>query len=556
VSKFSRFQFLIPALFAVILSGCQQQSPRLQPLPQAPFVRAYFNQNPAANYTETDRRITRKGDDLEQIILETLDKAQTSIDVAVQELRLPRIAQALAAKHKAGVKVRVILENTYNRPWQDFTDDEIASLDDREQTRVKQGRQWLDRDRDGQLSEAEVHQGDAIAILRRSGIPLIDDTADGSKGSGLMHHKFVIADGRTAIVTSANFTPSDLHGDWEQPASRGNANNLLHIDSPDLASHLQQEFALMWGDGPGGATDSLFGVDKPARPPATVQLGDTRLTVQFSPTSTRIPRSQSVNGTIAKILGLAQHTVDLALFVFSEQSIVDALAQRHQQGVQVHALIDPNFAFLSYSEALDMLGTHLPNRKCQVEAGNHPWANPISSVGTPILPPGDKLHHKFAVIDDRAIVTGSHNWSAAADTQNDETLLIVENPTVAAHFVREFDRLYQGANLGLPSSISHKSDRCSTVTSAPVSSEEAIENPSPSPALNTALNSGKDSSPKVNLNTATQAELETLPGVGAGLAQQIIAARQQQPFASLEDLDRVSGIGPSKLDRLRDLVTW
>lgn len=554
--KFYRFQPLLPALFAVIFSGCQQQSPRLQPLPQAPFVRAYFNQNPAENYTEADRRITRHGDDLEQIILDTIGNAQTSIDVAVQELRLPRIAQALAAQHKAGVQVRVILENTYNRPWQDYSDDEIASLDARERTRVKQGRQWLDYDRDGQLSEAEVYQGDAITILRRSGVPLIDDTADGSKGSGLMHHKFVIADGRTAIVTSANFTPSDMHGDWEQPASRGNANNLLHIDSPDFASQFQQEFALMWGDGPDGAADSRFGVQKPVRLPATVQLGDTRLTVQFSPTSTRIPRSQSVNGAIAKTLGLARHTVDLALFVFSEQSIVDALAQRHQQGVQVQALIDPNFAFLNYSEALDMLGTQLPNRKCQVEAGNRPWTNPISTVGTPILPPGDKLHHKFAVIDDRTTITGSHNWSAAADTQNDETLLIVENPTVAAHFVREFDRLYQGASLGLPSSISQKSDRCSTVTSAPLANEETIGNASSSPALNPALNSGKNSSLKVNLNTATQAELEVLPGVGTGLAQQIIAARQQQPFASLEDLDRVSGIGLSKLAQLQDFVTW
>ncbi|MGB6166148.1 MAG: ComEA family DNA-binding protein [Geitlerinemataceae cyanobacterium] len=60
----------------------------------------------------------------------------------------------------------------------------------------------------------------------------------------------------------------------------------------------------------------------------------------------------------------------------------------------------------------------------------------------------------------------------------------------------------------------------------------------------------------MNLNTATVQELETLPGVGPALAQQIVAARQQQPFASLDDLDRVPGIGPSKLAALRDRVTW
>ncbi|MCY7276993.1 MAG: ComEA family DNA-binding protein, partial [Phormidesmis sp. CAN_BIN44] len=58
------------------------------------------------------------------------------------------------------------------------------------------------------------------------------------------------------------------------------------------------------------------------------------------------------------------------------------------------------------------------------------------------------------------------------------------------------------------------------------------------------------------LNTATQAELEALPGVGPGLAKRIIAAREQKPFASLADLDRVSGVGPKLLEKLRDRVTW
>jgi competence ComEA-like helix-hairpin-helix protein len=51
-------------------------------------------------------------------------------------------------------------------------------------------------------------------------------------------------------------------------------------------------------------------------------------------------------------------------------------------------------------------------------------------------------------------------------------------------------------------------------------------------------------------------ELEALPGVGAKLAQRIIAARQQKMFTSLEDLDQVSGVGPSLLKKLSDRVTW
>ena len=55
----------------------------------------------------------------------------------------------------------------------------------------------------------------------------------------------------------------------------------------------------------------------------------------------------------------------------------------------------------------------------------------------------------------------------------------------------------------------------------------------------------------LNPNTASLAELQTLPGVGPALSQRIVEARTQHPFRSAEDLDRVKGIGPAKLDKLR-----
>jgi len=61
---------------------------------------------------------------------------------------------------------------------------------------------------------------------------------------------------------------------------------------------------------------------------------------------------------------------------------------------------------------------------------------------------------------------------------------------------------------------------------------------------------------KINVNTATEPELETLPGVGPVLAQRIIDYRTQHgPFATVDALDDVSGIGPATLADLRDLVT-
>jgi competence protein ComEA len=59
----------------------------------------------------------------------------------------------------------------------------------------------------------------------------------------------------------------------------------------------------------------------------------------------------------------------------------------------------------------------------------------------------------------------------------------------------------------------------------------------------------------INLNTATQAELESLPGIGKVLAGSIIAQREAQPFASVDELDNVPGIGAKKLEAVRNLVT-
>jgi competence protein ComEA len=60
----------------------------------------------------------------------------------------------------------------------------------------------------------------------------------------------------------------------------------------------------------------------------------------------------------------------------------------------------------------------------------------------------------------------------------------------------------------------------------------------------------------VNINTADASALDTLPGVGPSTAQKIIAEREANgPFAKIEDLGRVSGIGPKRLEQLKGLVS-
>ncbi|MDP5017257.1 MAG: phospholipase D-like domain-containing protein, partial [Dolichospermum sp.] len=431
-------------LFLFTLTGCQQvksSNQRLAPLPQDPLIQVYFNNSQSSEYQETYRQQTRLGDDLEKQIVDTISQAKFTVDIAVQELRLPKVAQILAEKHKSGVKVRLILESNYSRPWSSFTSAEIAKLGKREQERYNEFRKFVDINQDDQITSEEISQRDALAIIQNAKIPWIDDTADGSKGSSLMHHKFVIVDNRFVIITSANFTLSDTSGDFSNSSSLGNANNLLKVDSSELASLLTEEFNIMWGDGVGGKPDSKFGITKPVRAPEIITLGNSKITVHFSPISPTQPWSISSNGLIAKNLSTSTKTVDLALFVFSDQQLANILEERHNQNVQVRALIAPQFIYRPYSEGLDMMGFAFSDN-CKYEVDNRPWKNPISTVGVPILAKGDLLHHKFAVIDDQTVITGSHNWSEAANNGNDETLIVIENSTVANHFQREFDRLY------------------------------------------------------------------------------------------------------------------
>ncbi|MBT9134834.1 MAG: ComE operon protein 1 [Firmicutes bacterium] len=66
---------------------------------------------------------------------------------------------------------------------------------------------------------------------------------------------------------------------------------------------------------------------------------------------------------------------------------------------------------------------------------------------------------------------------------------------------------------------------------------------------------GGSSNPRINVNTATQAELETLPGIGPTRAAAIIAFRQQQgAFVTPEDLMKVNGIGTKTFEGLKDHV--
>ena len=82
----------------------------------------------------------------------------------------------------------------------------------------------------------------------------------------------------------------------------------------------------------------------------------------------------------------------------------------------------------------------------------------------------------------------------------------------------------------------------------PRKGEAAPQQPAPGP--------GSPAAKKININTATLTDLDTLPKIGSVTAQQIIDFRTKNgPFKKIEDLKNVSGIGDATFEGLKDLIT-
>jgi phosphatidylserine/phosphatidylglycerophosphate/cardiolipin synthase-like enzyme len=52
------------------------------------------------------------------------------------------------------------------------------------------------------------------------------------------------------------------------------------------------------------------------------------------------------------------------------------------------------------------------------------------------------MHHKFAIIDNRLLLTGSYNWTLAANNKNNENLMVIDDPEVITRYQNQFEKLW------------------------------------------------------------------------------------------------------------------
>jgi len=135
--------------------------------------------------------------------------------------------------------------------------------------------------------------------------------------------------------------------------------------------------------------------------------------------------SPDVDGVIEQeliaLINQATSTLDIALYSFTDDQLGAAVIEAHQRGVKVRVFLDDG----------------------QEEARGGEYAKLVAAgVSVAVEHVKGLMHHKFAVIDRRIVVTGSYNWSNAADENNFENVVVIECPEIAAAFLEEFNRLW------------------------------------------------------------------------------------------------------------------
>ncbi|HLP93953.1 MAG TPA: phospholipase D-like domain-containing protein [Saprospiraceae bacterium] len=230
----------------------------------------------------------------------------------------------------------------------------------------------------------------------------------------IMHHKFMVIDAdlpnQCWVMSGAmNWTNQNIQSDF---------NNILFIQDQSLARTYELEFEEMWGsEGPTpDVLKSRFGAAKTNNTPHLFLIGGREVESYFSP-------SDQTTTQIERVLRSAQSEALFATFSFTRNELGQALVDVHQNGVPVRGIMENiSDAGAEYDFLLD--------NGVAVKHHNLPG----------------EFHHKYAVIDaydlnsDPVVLTGSHNWSTAAETVNDENTLIIHDPAIAALFKAEFEK--------------------------------------------------------------------------------------------------------------------
>jgi len=259
----------------------------------------------------------------------------------------------------------------------------------------------------------------SMQTLANAGIQISRRPDETDTFHGIMHNKFFVFDARDTVETNDWVWT----GSWNVTSTEvGWKNNIVEINDPGIASAYTIEFEEMWGS----TTDTLnssnarFGNQKVDNTPHNFNNGGREVLLYFSP-------SDGTTGKIISQINSADYNIYLAQYVITRDDIANAIFVRANAGMDdLRGIVDQ-----VNSQGSDFLF--------------------LQGFGEMLVNPSPTLHHKYAIIDpaysesNPTIITGSHNWSSAAENDNDENTIIIKDVYVANQYMQEFKKRYNEA---------------------------------------------------------------------------------------------------------------
>lgn len=257
-----------------------------------------------------------------------------------------------------------------------------------------------------------------------SAIPKLTSPAAGSAPCGgsynIMHNKFIIIDVNSPDTTKAFVLTGSA--DWDNAMQGGDYNNQLVFQSKHLAKAYTNEFNIMWGDtthgGASSSSGSKFGPCKPTTTQHIFYIGGTKVELYFSP-------SDAVNTQIVNTIATASRDLYCGMFTFTETTDATDIVNRKTAGATAYAILD-KFSSGSYSPYTSTFPSGLGSDFVGFNSSSYLYHNKYLIV------------NPSAPCDDPKVLTGSHNWTASANSDNDENTVIIHNDTVANIYLQAF----------------------------------------------------------------------------------------------------------------------
>ena len=141
--------------------------------------------------------------------------------------------------------------------------------------------------------------------------------------------------------------------------------------------------------------------------------------VHFAPTG----KARLLEAELEVEIGKARREICVAMFVFTSRRLSGALGRARARGVSVRLLLDASCANEAFVGNLRRRGVEV--RRVVME-GEDPA----------------RYHHKYAVIDERVVATGSYNWTYRGDTVNHENLVILRDAPTARTYRKDFEKTW------------------------------------------------------------------------------------------------------------------